>query len=176
MGTPFPEMGRQLLWFFAQLLVFLIAIAYINFVYTVNILPDKLVNETFNVSDCLLVGKELTKKGKVFPRYRADFLLSYAAQNKTFQSIASGNGLDRAFTTDQAQQAEVLEQFNVGQVYPCWYNPDTPSIVVLVPRHSWFSTFSLVIPSIIALIMLFYLIRSIVASLVWWLSVRNNHQ
>ncbi len=153
--------GSSILWFLGQVIVLLICLWYIEFIYDQDIYPDKVVAETFGVADCSLLNKTLTTSGKVIHRYRADFQLVYFVNGKQYQSWTSGNGLDRSATTDLASQQDVLNQYNVGATYSCWYNPAVPQAVVLVQRHSWSSSFPLIIPSVIALIMIFYLLRSI---------------
>ncbi len=64
-------------------------------------------------------------------------------------------------TRDKLSQQELLDQFDNGGAYPCWFNPITPQVIVLVQRHSWSSTFPLVVPSVVALIMIFYILKAI---------------
>ncbi len=153
--------GRKIAAFAGQLVILIICIGFIEFIYYGNIYPDKLVKESFEETNCRLVSKNLTTVGRVLHRYRADFLLNYTVGNTSYQNWASGNGLDRSFSTDQDLQQEELDQFEENGIYPCWYNPEAPQIIVLVLRHSWSSTFPLFIPSVIALIMIYYIARGI---------------
>ncbi len=93
--TQIATAGSRLAWLIGQVIVLIVCVAYINFVYYQNILPDKMVAETYGVSTCNIVGKQLTTRGRVVHHYRADFLVSYLANGKMYQSVASGNGLDR---------------------------------------------------------------------------------
>lgn len=144
-----------------NLLILIVCFNYIQIIYTNNILPDKLVKETFSQSFCAIVSKQLTKTGHIIHRYRASFLVNYMANNVKFESWTTGNGLDQSYFHDQKPQEAILAEFNVGNTYPCWYNPTSPQVVVLVLRHDWMSTLPLAVPSIIILMVAFYLLKSI---------------
>jgi hypothetical protein len=153
--------GSRAFWFIGQLLILFICIYYIEHTYFDNIRPDKIVAETYKDNECLIQQKGLSQRGRFVRSYRADFLLTYVVNETSYSAWTSANGLDRSFTTDKLSQESELNQFTVGVSYPCWYNPQSPQIVVLVLRHTWTSTFTLFIPSVIALIMLYYLFRSL---------------
>jgi len=153
--------GRNLITFIVQVAVFFLCLGYIEFMYLQNIAPDKEVKETYTPTTCALTQKHLSTKGHLVHHYRSDFLLSYLINGKQIQSWATGNGLDFSFTTDQASQEDALSQYNIGQTYDCWVNPENPYLVVLVMRHDWTSTFPLLLPSVIAVIVFYYILRSI---------------
>jgi len=155
------DIGRNVILLIGQVAIFFLCIGFIGYIYEENILPDKTVAETYHVTSCTVLNKMLTTKDSVVPRYRADFLLAYAIDGRQYKSTVSGNGLDYAFTTDQASQEEILAEFDINAAYPCWYNPEHPQMLVLVLRHSWSSTFPLAVPSVIALIMLYYIFKMI---------------
>lgn len=149
--------SSQIFWFVGQCIVLLACVAFIEFIYYNNIYPDKHVKESFTQTTCTVQQKQLSIKGHIFETYRADYLLNYIVNANSYAAWATANGLDRGFSSDRATQEALLEQYDVGGAYPCWYDPDSPSIVVLVLRHNWSSTFPLIVPSVVALIMLFYL-------------------
>jgi hypothetical protein len=159
------DTGRNLFWFGAQVVVIVFCVAFINFFYFGNILPDKQVKRTYQKSQCTLVQKQLSERGKLVHQYRSDFLLSYIFNGVQYQSIATGNGLDHSYTSNRVSQETILGQYQNGQAYDCWINPKEPEIVVLILRHSWTSTMPLVIPSVIGLIALYYFGRSVFAFL-----------
>lgn len=152
---------RNVFLLLGQIILLVICVSYIEYVYLTNILPDKIVNNTFEQVQCVLSDKKLEKRGTTIPRYRADFLITYSVNGKPYNTWVSGNGLERSFTMDRGSQQNMLNQFDVGQTYPCWHNPESPQIAVLVLRSNWSSTFKLFIPSIILLIVIYYLSRTI---------------
>jgi len=138
---------------------------YFNYVYYFNIYPDKRVKEDFTETTCLIVNKFLDQKGHIVPRYRAHFLINYIYQNRAYTQWVSGNGLDMAYSANQAEQEELVAQFNLNSSYQCWVNPENPQISVLVLRHDWLSTTPLILPTIIMLTVFYYLFTNIAAIL-----------
>lgn len=153
--------GRNILLLIGQILVVIICISYIEFIYANDIYPDKVVSETYVETQCVIGGEHITTHGKVIHRYRADFLINYAANGIPYSTWVSGNGLDHSFTSNRASQEDVLSNYQLGSAYPCWYNPRAPQMAVLVLRHSWSSTFPLFIPSVILLTVIYYLLRTL---------------
>lgn len=149
--------GRQILFFILQLIIFIFCVWYIQFIYYLDILPDKQVRESYLATNCTVLQEKISTQTGLGNSYRADFLVNYSINGMSYQAWVSGNGLNRSFTSDRASQSDILTQFNMGSNYPCWFNPQNPKIVVLVLRHSWTSTFPLLIPCVIGLITLFYL-------------------
>jgi hypothetical protein len=97
----------------------------------------------------------------LLPKYRADFRVSYSVHGVQYNKWVSGNGLDYSYIHDKDTQEDILSQFQEGGSYPCWYNPDNTAQIVLVMRHSWSSTFPLMIPSAIAMLMLYYFFQTL---------------
>lgn len=155
------EAGSRVVLFIGQVIILVFCISYIQLIYNNNILPDKEVNDNYSVANCTIVDKKLETKGRVLHTYRADFLVSYAANGVQYNRWVSANGLDLAFSSDRVTQESELSQFNKGDDYSCWYNPADPQIAVLVLRHNWLSTFPLVVPSVIALIVSYYMMRTV---------------
>lgn len=156
----FLQSARKIIIFTCQLLILILCVSYIAFIYYSNISPDKFVKTKYEKTSCDILEKKLATKGELLKRYRADFLVAYTAAGMSYKALISANGLDRSYTTDQASQESLLQQFAINQKYLCWYNPDIPTMVVLVSRHNWSSTFPLFIPSVIGLMMVYYLMQT----------------
>ncbi|HVY53902.1 MAG TPA: hypothetical protein VHA13_05225 [Gammaproteobacteria bacterium] len=155
-----PLLSGRAFVYFAQVIIFIFCLSYIELVYYNNILPDKLVDDEFTQTSCTVQAKQLATIGHKNIRYRANFLISYLVNDTPYQVWVTGNGLDQAYHHDQEAEAETLNQFDVGGSYPCWYNPNSPQIAVLVLRHDWMSTLPLLIPTVIAIIMFYYITKS----------------
>lgn len=153
--------GRKLFLFIGQFIVLLLCIWYIEFIYYTNIYPDKIVNDTYEQTDCTIINKVLSERHKLIHGYRADFLVNYGVGNMSYTQWVSGNGLDRSFTSNRVSQETLLSQFDIGVTYPCWYDPKVPQVVVIVLRHNWASTVPLLVPSFVALVMIYYLGKNI---------------
>lgn len=145
----------------AQALIVFACYFYMQIVYTNNILPDKLVSENYVETSCTVLSKNMAQVGRFVHRYRADFMVSYKAKDATYQTHVTGNGLDQGYFHDRGPQEETLALFNVGENYPCWYNPEVPQLAVLVMRHNWMSTLPLMVPTAIGLIAIYYLIKGL---------------
>lgn len=157
--------SRHLFLFAGQLAVFIFCFSFINFFYYENILPDREVKNFYQQTTCTVLQKTLSERGRFFHEYRSDFLVSYTANGRLYRSQATGNGLDQSYTSNRQSQEAALDQFEVGQNFDCWFNPAAPQLVVLVLRHSWTSTFPLLIPTAIAIIAFYYMGRSFFAFL-----------
>lgn len=151
----------KIFWLAAQVIVFILCVAYIQMIYHKNIAPDQRVSDTFTQTQCTLLSKHLAQAGKLTHRYRADFQLRYSVAEKIYQSTASANGLDLSFTSDRTLEENQLNQFQLGRAYPCWVDPNAPQTVVLVQRHNWSSTFQLFIPAVLAIVMLYFIMRTL---------------
>ena len=159
--TKFVDLSQAILLFIGEVAIFVVCVFFIHQLYNSRIAPEKRVAEEFTNTTCVVVAKSLTVAAGVVPRYRADFSLEYNTYTKgTITSTTSANGLDFSFSPYQDQQQEFINEYDVGGSYPCWYDPQDPSVVVLVLMHNWMSTLPLLLPAIVAFILLFYMFKS----------------
>src|SRR3990167_5384159 len=117
-----------------QFIVLLLGFIYLDYVYLMDIRPDQLAKQRFTQTQCLIMSKKLSAKGKIIRRYRADFLVSYHADGGQYNRWVSGNGLDRSHTIRNTTQEKLLTDYENGSNYTCWYNPKNPEEAFLVPR------------------------------------------
>lgn len=157
----FSQTGSRVALLTGQVIVLLLCITYIEYVYTFNILPDKEAKEAYSEASCFVISKRLNAQGQFAGRYRADFLISYNVNRVQYNRWVSGNGLDMKFSQNRVAQEKLLSRFDVGGTYPCWFNPKNPELSVLVRRHNWLSTFPLMIPSVMSVIVVYYLFKNL---------------
>lgn len=157
----FTQTGSQLALLIAQFIVILLSLFYIQHVYFVNVYPDKHVKENFGQTECFVASKQLTTKGHVIHRYRANFNINYTVNGVQYNKWVSGNGLDSAYTHNREVEEDILSQYTQGNSYPCWYNPDNAAQVVLVLRHSWMSTTPLIVPSLVAVLTFYFFLKNL---------------
>jgi hypothetical protein len=50
---------------------------------------------------------------------------------------ASGYDGSNTYTSDRAGQQAIVDQYNIGQSYQCWYNPANPTQAILVRHPDW---------------------------------------
>lgn len=160
-NTIFSRFINRITLLIGQLLVLLIAVASIDLIYFKCIYPDKQVQSTFKQTICLVNDKRLAEKSDVVHLYRADFLISYDVGGVLYSRWVSGNGLSSSFTLRRSSQETLLAQFITKNSYPCWYNPKAPQISVLVLRQTWTAIFPIVIPTVIALVTLYFFFKNL---------------
>src|SRR3990167_371480 len=152
---------RKVILFAMQLIILIVCIAYLYFVYYTDISPNHQVKGTYEQTTCKIDDATLETKGTFIKRYRAVFLVTYVAQGAHYERVAaSGKGLDHSFSTDKSTALDLLSKFAAGSTHVCWYNPTDPQIVVLAIKSIGSSAMSLVILFIIAMMMIYYVIRS----------------
>lgn len=151
----------QLALLLGQLLILLCSLYYIFYVYVSDIRPDKIANDTFQETNCFIIDKKLNSKRDAYYKYRADFLINYNVSGVQYNRWVSANGLDESFQHSKNNQQKILNQYTTGETYPCFYNPENPETALLIRRYNWASTFPLFIPSVVIVIMLFYILDTI---------------
>ncbi len=161
-GDDFTGIKSQIVLLIGQLVILFFCIFYMGNYYNENIYPEKRAKEIFQQTNCFILSKKMSTISYHFTQhYRADFLISYNVGGTQYNRWVSGNGLDMEFGPNVANQERFLTQYAVGGTYPCWYDPDAPSTAVLNMRLNWLSTFPLIIPSVIGIIVLYYLLENI---------------
>ncbi len=70
-------------------------------------------------------------------RFRPEFLLRFEVEGRS--QAHWGYSVCRVISTNRAEQEAILEGYEVGQTYPCWYDPSDPTRVVLVREFGWFA-------------------------------------
>jgi len=155
------QTSSRILLILAQCLILIACVWYIESFYFNNIYPDQYAKDNFLQTDCFVISKMLATKGRVIKSYRSDFWVNYNVNNTQYTEKVSGNGLDISFTRNRLEQENLLSQFSVGGSYLCWYDKDAPYRVMLVMRHNWLSTFPLMVPSVIIVIVLYYLLMNL---------------
>lgn len=150
------DIGRRIGLLIGQFLALVLCISYIELTYFHHIVPDKYVEATFKPVDCVVMSKKLSVRGRFFHRYRAEFLINYNVESVQYTHWVFGNGLDPSFVSDEQAQEDRLAQYQIGQTYRCFYNPENPEVSLLVLRHNWRATFPLIIPALILLVIGYY--------------------
>jgi hypothetical protein len=156
----FSQTRSRVVFLVGQFIVLIVCLAYLQYIYQSDILPDKEAKTNYRQTECFLISKKLSGEGHLLRRYRADFLISYHVNGVQYSRWVSGNGLDTSFNSNETEQEDILTQFEVGVTYPCWVNTTNPQLAILVARHNWFSIFPLIIPSIIAVAVLYFMCKN----------------
>jgi hypothetical protein len=128
--------------FFAAFLV--MGLAFFALLANVLMWPEWRVNNQFVEHRCRVLQKRLAESGGSEETYRPEFLVDYAVNGRNYQTWTYD--ITQAYSGDRAAQRVLLDQFDVGRQYPCWYDPRDPQTVVLKRGYTWFSWIMLMLP------------------------------
>jgi hypothetical protein len=86
-------------------------------------------------ADCVVLDKRLDEsRGEDGPTYRPLVHIEYEAEGRPRRAWTyDAAGM---FTSGRARQQAVLDRFQKGQRYPCWYDPSDPDRAVLTREFS----------------------------------------
>lgn len=129
----------------------------IKFVYS-WILPEKTVKQDFKMTYCSILARKISYSGHLVNKYRADFLVKYNIYDQEFTVWTSGSGIKKVYVPNYQQQFFILQQFNIGESYPCWYDPQHLENIALVVNYNWLSTLPLVLPLVVGCMAFFFLV------------------
>jgi hypothetical protein len=106
--------------------------------------PEWRANVVYVEGRCVVLDKRLIEKPSrkaANSTYRAEFLVRHTVDGRDYEAwtydAATLNV--RATTALRWPKERLLESYDVGQEYPCWYDPADPAQVVLVRGYSCFS-------------------------------------
>jgi hypothetical protein len=99
---------------------------------------DVRVFSVWQKASCTIVEKSIgsTSRSRLRPAYRPEITFRYQVEGRTYQctgwdswavSGAYGGGSYERFS-------RVLDRYEIGASYPCWFDPEDPSKAVLVRR------------------------------------------
>jgi hypothetical protein len=152
--------GSRIALLVLQVVIMLLCAGYIEYVYYTDIYPERQVKRVFTQTDCTIINKRMSEKSTVIPKFRADFLISYNVNSVQYNRWVSGSGLEMLYTSDKSSQDKLLERFEIGGTYSCWFNPMLPQVSVLVVKSGWGPALPLFIPLAIALLALYFFLRT----------------
>lgn len=78
-------------------------------------------------------GSKITTSTNVYAPY-FEYTV-HAANGRNYAS--SGYDGSNTYTSDRDGQQAIVDHYNIGQSYQCWYNPTNPAQAVLVRQPDW---------------------------------------
>jgi hypothetical protein len=107
------------------------------------VLPHWDVNYNYVQSECIVeAGRLIAQDGS--DRVRPSLRVRHVVDGQTYSAWAyDAHGV---FSDDPEAQQRILDRFEIGGEYPCWYSPDDPEKIVLVRRSGWRLWLWLLIP------------------------------
>jgi hypothetical protein len=110
--------------------------------------PEWRANRQFEPATCVVLGKRVGTKpaSDVEPAmFRPEFRVRYEVDGERFLADEVYD-VTNLYSPDEEKIKAVLEDFETGRDYPCWYDPINPRRVVLVQGFSAWLYVSLLIP------------------------------
>ncbi|HEX5446617.1 MAG TPA: DUF3592 domain-containing protein, partial [Pirellulales bacterium] len=131
--------------FFA--LALLIGCAALGAVFVMMAIPELRANRDFVEHRARLLDKGLDERpagdGAVYaPRFR----LRFSLDGRTYSPWASYDVAD-LHDSDRARSERLIERFEIGEDYACWYDPRNPERVIMARGYTWFAWLMLLVPA-----------------------------
>ncbi|HEX7446494.1 MAG TPA: DUF3592 domain-containing protein [Pirellulales bacterium] len=131
--------------FFA--LALLIGCAALGAVFVQMAIPELRANRDFVEHRARLLDKGLDEQpaggGTIYaPRFR----LRFSLDGRNYSPWASYDVAD-LHDSDRARSQRLLDRFDVGQDYSCWYDPRNPERVIMARGYTWFAWLMLLVPA-----------------------------
>lgn len=106
------------------------------------VLPLWRSNTVYVEHTCVILDKRIGEShGKGSNTYRPEFFIRYTVNGREYRIWAYDIG--GVYSSGRAGKQAILDQYQIGQTYPCWYDPDDPGKAVLVRGFDWFLLFLL---------------------------------
>lgn len=129
--------------FFAVL--FLLGCAGLVVLLATLVVPEYRANHVFVETPCVVRDKQLGRQDTADgPRFRPEIRIEYQVAGETY--VVRTYDIRQGYTADQEEAQAILDRFVVGQHYPCWYDPDEPTVAVLVRGYSWWFWLTFLVP------------------------------
>ncbi len=131
--------------FFASLLV--IGACILAAVFTFLFLPEVAANRRFVRHTCRVVDKNVdTRVSDEIRSSRPQIEIEYTVAEVPYRIWTYD--LTQAYSADPTYSKQIVNQFEVGEQYPCWYDPYDPSRAVLVLQYTKYVWLMLLLPAI----------------------------
>jgi hypothetical protein len=108
--------------------------------------PEWRANRQFAPTRCMVLDKQIGRSSAHNEAaFRPEFRIRYKVDDQEFLEEAVYD-VTQLYTADEQAVKAVLDRFEVGHQYPCWYDPIDPHRVVLARGYSLWLYVSLLIP------------------------------
>jgi Protein of unknown function (DUF3592) len=109
------------------------------------VVPEWRANRHFSETTCTVLEKHVGQSSEAeSPRFRPEIEIEYRVDGETYRPTTYDAAGMYSISRESAEQA--LDRFEVGEKYPCWYDPIDPGRAVLVLGYSGWLYLSLLVP------------------------------
>lgn len=113
-------------------------------IFSTMTLPELRVNRDYLETTCRVLSKRLKEEGDGFA-YRPEIEIEYQVAGDTHHVMNTYDIAGR-YNSDRQYSQNILDAFQVGSQYPCWYDPRDPDRAVLVRGYSWYASLMMLFP------------------------------
>ncbi len=116
-------------------------------IVSVLVWPEWRANRQFAETTCIVLDKRVEEKPATESepaKYLPEFEIRYLADGTLYD--AKTYDVTRTYSPDRDAVREILDQFEVGKRYVCWYDPIDPKSAVLVRGYSGWLYLLLLVP------------------------------
>jgi hypothetical protein len=125
---------------------FLLGCGGLVLIFATVVIPEWRVNHSFVEQTCT-VRKHLAKNGD------PEISIVYDVAGKLYESLpVTTYRTSDGSAADEMEKQEILDSFEIGRSYACWYDPQDPGTVVLARGYRWWLWLMLVVPVLFLLI------------------------
>ncbi len=109
-------------------------------------LPDLRANLNFQKTTCKVLDRRIdVSEDGMMPVYRPELEIEYEVGGTAYRRWAFDS--THMYQTDADACQQMLDQFETGKTYPCWYDPRNAFDVVVVRGHRWYAWLALMLPA-----------------------------
>lgn len=132
--------------FFASLLF--VGACILAAVFTFLFLPEVAANRRFVQNTCRVVDKKVdVRVADEIRSYRPRIEIEYTVDGQAYRTWTYR--ITQSYSADISYPRQVISRYEVGEEYPCWYDPLDPSRAVLELQYTKFVWLMLLLPSIL---------------------------
>ncbi len=118
--------------------------------YFTVVVPQWQANTEFVAHHCKVLDKHIGEKdGDEETLYRPEIQIEYSIGDEKFvvwtYDIWAFDPTG-GYSPGKEDKQKILDGFQAGQQYPCWYDPEDPSRAVLVRNYSWWLALLFILP------------------------------
>lgn len=109
-------------------------------------IPEWRANHEFVETTCVVRAKQLGEtQSDDGPRYRPEIEIEYEVN--AAKHVAKTYDICGSYSDDRGDNRAVLDQFEIGKTYPCWYDPLDHDVAVLVRGYTWWLWLIFIVPA-----------------------------
>lgn len=125
---------------------FFVGCLLLGWIATQTVMPQWQINQNWLESTCTLKEKRVAERTiTTGVEYYPEFRVYYEVGGKSYREWTYANAYPCG--PEQAKARAILDQFQEGESYVCWYDPIDPAQVTVVRAYTWSRWILLLLPA-----------------------------